>query len=303
MNYVSLFVGLLMIAGAGRIGFASDLKSQIQMMLEERHPSGDLGEWKKLGSRAPEIMIHLIETSQRMDQQARLLAGLGAFETPQVVRYLKKKSNSTTTDSILRCEAIRSLGRSQNRKELKFISGFLKHEDPQTRLAAAETLKEMNHFEADLILGDYVTHEKTHWIVSRLNGDFPNPAQNLRSHQKKRFQSQTDILLGEWRGFWISSVNSKALTSENAILTISKNPAQDMTGWVTVQRKDGIKRLKLTEFKRGSKQFSGQILDETLNSKPAPFLAELLETETQVLINLKITSQGDVLVVQKNMVP
>jgi hypothetical protein len=294
---------LLTLSLSLNICLASDLKKEIQSLLEDRHPSESREEWKKLGPGASSVILKMLESTRRVDHRARLISGLAAFQSPAVVRFLKKEALSSSTDSILRSEALHSLGASQNVKELKFIAGYLKNEDPQIRLAAAETLKEMNHFQADTLLGDYVSHEKTAWIVSRLNGEFPDPVQNSRHSQKKKGQVAQAAISGKWTGFLVSSFNGEELKSESALLTISGEQMKEMTGGVSIQKKGGVKRLKLNELRKTSEGFSGLISEDTSNSAPIPFQAEVYSLEGHVFMNLKFSSQAGILVLQKNMIP
>ncbi len=124
--------------------------------------------WRALGPGASHEMIRLFSHVQKKTKQLEILQGLGALNEPEGVAFLKQEAKNDE-NKVARLTAIRALGRAQGVQAKDFVASFLKDPDPQTRFAAAETLKKMNDPAAQKILERYESHEKTKWIVERLN--------------------------------------------------------------------------------------------------------------------------------------
>jgi hypothetical protein len=184
-----------------------EVRAQIEEVLMERHPSDTPDWWRSLGANAPGVIISMYEKTSYTYKRIRLLQGLGWFEAPEAVEFLKSQAD-TTEESVIRGVAIRAIGFSQGKKETDFISKFLGNRDPQTRFAAADTLQKLNDPHAGEILDKYLKQEKTPWIAPKLRGELPRPASPLTAVATSEDRLAPEFV-GEWSGFWLAPKSAR----------------------------------------------------------------------------------------------
>lgn len=210
---VLLFFSLLTLLASFNPSWATDkssteMESAILEILKQRHPSDRSETWIALGDQAPLVIIEMYEKIKNTYHKVRLLEGLGWFDRPEALEFLKKVAQQSE-NSVTRNTAIRSAVMGHGVKGVDFAKGFLEHSDPQTRLAVAKALTwvQVNgkeNLEKDLaseILESYLAAEKTSWVVkqvrsnaARLNQSRVTPA-NFSDLRKKK-------LVGKWVGIW-----------------------------------------------------------------------------------------------------
>jgi hypothetical protein len=287
---------------------SAEIQESIQAQMFDRHPDENLDVWRKLGSEASSIAIQMFEETDRVDHRMKLIYGLGAFDTPATGEFLKRQAQDSDSQDVIQYAAIRSLGESQGAKEADFIAKFLKSEDPQARLAAAETLKKMNHPKADAILDQYKTEEKTPWLLARLEGRFPRPGV-VKKPQVSQLGKPAD-LGGEWRGFLLTPKpdSNQGMVSEAVLLSLQTLASNQVTGTVTFKKKKGIKKFVIQQGAISSSQLSGELLESGPSSKASPipsviqFKGDVLTLEKSRLIELRIPKWDGILVVRKDPV-
>jgi hypothetical protein len=75
----------------------------------------------------------------------------------------------TESKAVLQNAAIRSIAISQGMKEQEFLTQSLNHPDPIVRAETAKSISEIKDPKADKLVGQYLTQEKTSWVVKKVN--------------------------------------------------------------------------------------------------------------------------------------
>lgn len=175
----------------------SEIEEKIQDTLSQIHPTDTPEWWRALGAKAPKIIIEMQKKVNTTYQKLRLVEALAWFEGDKDAKeFLKNEVNNE--EDVIRNAAIKSLGRSQGASEVSTISKFLKHRDPQTRVAAAETLRAIEDPEAKKVFSEYLKEEKSTWIVNRIQGVTPT-SKPFKANIKSALQN----FVGIWNGYWI----------------------------------------------------------------------------------------------------
>ena len=256
--------------GSAAAKSAAEIQEDIEMVLKQRHPTDTGDWWKGLGPNAPSVIMKMYEDSEHIYHRIRLLQGLGWFDDPASVEFIKQQAQSTP-DDVIRNAAIKSVGISQGAKEEEFIAKFLKHSDPQTRLAAAETLKRINDAQARAILEKYMAEEKAQWILQRLRNERSTP-RALVPVTSSEDRLSPDFA-GTWEGFWVAPVvdSLKALESDPAVLRLKVENATTVSGELS---------LKVAQPQGSSVRTRSRTLKVTAKGKAAHFSGILVEQES-----------------------
>ena len=182
-----------------------EIQKNIQIVLEQRHPVDTPKWWRSLGSQAPKVIISMYETTDSTYQRIRLVQGLSWFDDSTATEFLKKQIQ-TNKESIIKRAAIKTIGLSQGEKEIDFIAEFLKNPDPPMRLAAAQTLqrmeKELSSAKAKTLLDQFKTEEKTPWLLTRMEEQYPAPPTSQKIKPLITAKSRLTVeLSGQWNGY------------------------------------------------------------------------------------------------------
>jgi hypothetical protein len=184
--------------------------NQIQSMVSEKiaeiHPNQNPAQtaswWKGLGADASGVVIGMYNSDNNTYHRIRLIQGLGWRQDQEAIDFVENQAESTDTD-VIRNAAVRAIGRGQGSGGIDFVSKFLKSPDPQTRLAAAETLHEMPDARAKDIFSSYLKDEKTAWLSDKLKG-IPVGATGLHAVSSSEDRLSRDFE-GTWKGYWLSA--------------------------------------------------------------------------------------------------
>lgn len=207
-----------------------EIEAQIQDVLMQRHPTDTAEWWRSLGPSTPKVVIRMYEKSSNAYHRLRLIQALGWFpEDAAAVDFLKSQAESTD-ESVVRLTAIKALGVSQGAKETEFIAKYLRHSDPQTRMAAALALQKMGDARAASIVDQYMKEEKASWIVSRLKGEYPVPTKTLSPVSSSEDRSHPEFF-GAWSGYWlVPRAGEDGMRAVDARLELKKENATQMRG-------------------------------------------------------------------------
>ncbi|OFZ53354.1 MAG: hypothetical protein A2428_10350 [Bdellovibrionales bacterium RIFOXYC1_FULL_54_43] len=313
---IMFFLSVCVLTPSGGAWSATDaeLEKTISEALSVRHPTEGADWWRSLGPNAPRVIIRMYEASDQIYQRLRLLEALAWFDDSTSVEFLKLQAERTA-DDVLRNAAIRSVGIARGANEEEFVSKFLKHPEPQTRLAAAETLKRMNDSRADKILEKYLNEEKTPWITARLKGEAVVQRRlKITSSSDDRLNPE---LTGTWAGFWVApGAGSPGMESRPAVLRLKVSGATAIEGELNLKKGGKAAQPKafvLAEVSGKSSRIAG-VLVETPASDSAqtsaqrdmrkqpreiPFEAELVERAGLKLIEFRAPSIAAILVVRR----
>lgn len=199
-----LLVAVLGLAGAPARAETDDdrVRAQILEILTERHPTDTPAWWQKLGANAPGIIIQLYGQTPSVPSRARLLTGLSAFNTVEAIEFFKNLA-TTTDEPVLRQTAIRGVGRTAGAREEEWLEKQLRHEDPQTRVAAADALRMVGTARSRAALEAQRKEEKLPWLQSRMaESQLPMPSGKLVSSGSS--EDRVDPLwAGHWTGTWL----------------------------------------------------------------------------------------------------
>lgn len=259
---------------------SAEIEAMIEDVLAERHPTDQPNWWRALGANAPQIIIGMYENSSHTYQRLRLLQGLGAFDTPEAGQFLKRQAEEAT-DDVIRNTSIRSVGNSQGAKETEFIAKFLKNTDPQTRYAAAETLRRLNDARANEVLEQYLKTEKLPWISQKLNGILPRPTGTLTpvASSEDRISSEFP---GEWRGYWITprGATEKGMKAEQVYLQIKSDGPNELKAELHVKKnKNQTRKWRIDRILGKTTHLTGVLIEEkTPEPSPSPSVSASVKT-------------------------
>lgn len=196
----------------------SQIETAVQEMLLNRHPKENSNEWLGLGSRAPQVLMRLYEMESTSFRRMRLIQGLGFFkDNADAVAFIKREAEKTQ-DDVIRNQALRVIGAHQGEKEEEFLSRYLKHENAQTRLAAARALKSLTSEKSKARYQQYLVEEKTPWIRNDLKGESTPPSV---LHVQVSSPSEAPVptaFFGNWSGHWVSLKPSSIVSFVQVIL-------------------------------------------------------------------------------------
>jgi hypothetical protein len=288
-NRLARLIVLVTLAfGAAGAGTAS-IQESIQEALVQRHPVDTPEWWRGLGPETPGVAIQMFQASTNELHRIHLLQGLSAFpDSAEAVAFLKEQTGSDA--SVIRNAAIGSLGASQGEKALGDLEGFLKHEDPQTRFAAARAIRRIPGERAQGALDDYLKGEKLSWIADRVKSEAP-PAGGFRPIPASQVPVAQD-LEGEWKGFWIEFAkgSDSTLVSLPSVARVSVPASGAIRGEIQIGGKG--KRLLLDKGNFQSGQLRGTLSDPKRPGNPVPVQAELVQQGTRRILLWHVPSWG-----------
>ncbi|MGZ3686969.1 MAG: HEAT repeat domain-containing protein [Bdellovibrionota bacterium] len=285
---------LLLLNGAAAWALTdAEVKQEVEDKISERHPTDTPDWWKALGPGAPRVLIDLFNAENQTYNRLRLLHGLAWFDDPVATQFLKEQAK-TAENGVYRQAAIRTLGISQGDKELDFIASFLKNSDPQTRLAAAETLQKINTPASNGRLSDYLKDEPAPWIVTRLQNNEsqaaarPAGALTAGPSLNRAFDSL-------WRGYWVEPVSGpKGLVSKavDAEIHIQDGSGSSLSGKITFKSRPASENFAIRENQGKDLVSLGKISGG--GSPPKEYAAqfELKKFEDSYLLYVSLPDRG-----------
>ena len=290
----------------------AQIQQMVQGRLMDRTPTDTPNWWKSLGDNAAGIIIGMYNAESNTFHRIRLLQGLGWMDSQQAVDFVEQQAQKTDLDT-LRNAAIRALARGQGAKELDFVSKYLKSEDPQTRLAAAESLHAIQDPRAKAMYDSYLKEEKTPWIVDKLKGGTTGVTGALKPVASSEDRLSPDFE-GTWRGYWVApKPGAKGMQSAPVVLELkAPNEANAVQGSLTVASHGGnVARV----FSLGSAtgkgiDLAGNLIEkpvektgEKITKKPAlqfTFKGSLTRMGETLLMEMRVPEKASVLVLKKD---
>lgn len=294
MNKIASVLLLLVVFGLSSPSLAaamsdSEIEEAIQTTLDMRHPK-DTGEWwKSLGPSAPKVIIAIYGKTSSTYRRLRLVGALAWFkDDPMAAEFLKTQARETS-DDVIRNGAIQSLAIADGTKELDFIAGYLTHSDPQTRLAAAQALRDMNDPRASERVEKFLREEKLPWVVSRLkNEPLPSPSGVLAPVSSNEERLNPDFA-GKWKGVWVAP-KGQGIHVEAVTAQLKTQGVRELKGELV--RKGG-QTVPLSSGEGKGPHASGQL-------SGARFEAEFSREAGATWLRIRIPSRGETLVLRRN---
>jgi hypothetical protein len=253
--------------------------AQIQQIvgdkIMERQPTDTPQWWQGLGENAPGVLIGMYTSETNIYHRIRIVQGLGWMDSPEAVSFVEQQAQDTDTD-VIRNAAIRALGNGQGAKEEDFISKFLKNPDPQTRLAAAESLQKIKDPRAQDLVAAYMKEEKTPWLLDKLSG------KQLGATGLSRVSSSEDRISsdfeGTWRGYWVSPKDhgSGMQTAQVVLQFKAPSAANSIQGNLTAI----THKVSARDFQISDGTGKGVNVAGNLTETPAPLSANLSTSGT-----------------------
>jgi hypothetical protein len=236
-----------------------EIRDAVKAMIMNRHPDDTPGWWRGLGPSAPDVIIKVYESDTSTYHHMRLIEGLSAFTEDRVAVDFIKRQAERSSDDVVRNNAIKMIGIAQGAKEEEFLSGYLSHEDPHTRLAAAQALKGV----APGKVSAFIAREKTPWVVAKLKGEKVATSKALVPSGSSEDRPSPD-LAGVWRGFRVgpeaqlSQGAPKKLVSEAVELRLSVKGSSELSGSARVTSATGLKIIELSGLAGKGTRFGGR---------------------------------------------
>jgi len=145
----------------------AELQERALEKIRERHPSATCAWWNAQGSRMPRVIEQMLESPERMVDRFRLIEGLGCFTDEESVKKVRETAEKADS-SVLRMTAVRATARGGAPGTAEWLRGFLAHEDPRTRVAAADALQLTGDARAPGWIDEQAKTEKEAWVARKL---------------------------------------------------------------------------------------------------------------------------------------
>lgn len=321
MTFGRAFFLFVLVSGSGGAGLGSAcglnawalaaeptreaVSKSVDDLLAQMHPRETVETWRALGPEAPGVLIEKYGQTTHSFKRARIRRALGAFDDPVAVEFLKKEALSQQ-NAAARGDALRAIGLSQGPKALDFLEGFLTHETPQTRLVAADVIRQMPGREARKAYEGFLAREKTPWVREKLERA---EQWAIRSRPGARSSGESDGgFQGKWRGYWIA-VEGTALRSLTAELEFRNDASAQLSVWPMAGGKKGkkaripgpVQKFNLSGIQGAGSRVRGRIARDSEKdpSRASGFEAERGEARPGFqLLRLK-TEDGSTLVAER----
>ena len=270
----------------------------IEDKLSERHPLDSAGAWQSLGSNAVPVIISMYGSTDYVSHRVRLAQALGYFDDARAVDFLEKLAQSSGEDVVVN-SSLRALGNSpRGLGEEDFISTFLKNDDPQTRLAAAEALNHLNDLHAKDLVAAFLLQEKQPWLVARVKGE-QGKVTGLKAVASSEDRLSADFA-GTWRGFWVQPKDgAKGMSSDPISLELKTLDDNTVQGSLFVTTGMKSKTLVLSKSSGKGSQISGQLKEDAPSIGADTFDASLSRTRDQLILQIKVPNKTAFLILRK----
>ena len=146
----------------------AEISEAISEKIRERHPTADCAWWRARGARTPRVIESLLVNPESKLGRLRLIEGLGCFSDSASLSKVHEIAEGAS-ESVLRMTAVRAAARSGDSGAPEWLKGFLTHEDPRTRVAAAEALMLTGDSRAAGWIREQSEVEKEGWIARKLS--------------------------------------------------------------------------------------------------------------------------------------
>ena len=279
----------------------SQIQQRVGGRLLDRTPTDTPAWWQGLGDNAVNVIIGMYIAETNHFHRIRLIQGLGWIDSPQAVDFIKQQAQDTELDT-LRNAAIRAVARGGGAKEEDWVAQWLKSDDPQTRLAAAESLRDIKDARAKDLYVAYLKEEKAPWLVDKLNGKTPTVG-SLRPVASSEDRLSPDFA-GVWRGYWMApDPKGKGMQSSPVVLELkSVTESGGMAGKLMVI-KHGTRSRSFNVSRASGKSINlaGQLIEQT--DKPGlhfTFQGSLTRMGETLLMEMKIPEKSSVMVLKRD---
>ncbi len=165
-----ILLSCLLLLSSFALATPETIRDWVNETVRQRHPLDKPEDWRKLGPEAPGVIMELYRTSKSTYHQLRLLQGLAWFHDPAALAFLKEVAEKSDQKSVLRAAAVRSVGSSAGEAEAEFLQRFLENDDPDTRVAAALSLRGLKGAEAQASLDAFRKRERLPWVLQKAEG-------------------------------------------------------------------------------------------------------------------------------------
>jgi hypothetical protein len=302
-----LLVAFLLLASPAWAMTDGEIEEAIQNTIAQRHPKDDASFWRGLGPSAPRIMISMYERAGSLYQRLRLVEALGYFGDAPVAMEFARRQAENAREDVVRNGAIKAVGAGQGAAAVEFVSRYLGHEDAQTRLTAAQTLRKIDDPQARARVDRFMKEEKAAWLVAKLRGELPKPTAKLTPVASTE-DRVSPAFAGTWRGYWLlPRPGPSGLRSEAAVLRLSIEGANELKGELLIGSKDKVRAVPLARVQGKGLKVSGALGGVAVPGgglkKPKPevaFEAELREVMGHAIVELRAPGAAGLLVVRRD---
>jgi hypothetical protein len=197
----------------------------------------------------------------------------------------------------VRNDVIRVIGNTQGGKEEEFLNKYLQHENPHTRLAAAEALKKINTPSATTRLEGFISREQMPWVLAKLKGESSKPSGPLLPSGSSEDRLNSDFT-GTWHGYWVApkSESAKGMKNESAELRLAVQGVNDLTGDLKLSSQHKLRVLSLGGVTGKGSRWSGNLIEAAANPKikrdEIPCEAELVQQAGSFLMQIRLPRIG-----------
>jgi hypothetical protein len=281
----------------------AEIQQSVTTTLMNRHPDDTPEWWRKLGAQAPRILMRMYEADSSTYHRMRLIEGLSAFTDDPVALAFIKQQAERSPDDVIRNNAIRVVGMAQGAREEAFLTQFLAHEDPNTRIAAALALKKLGTSSASARVESFMAEEKTAWVLAKLKGESPKASGALLPSGSSEDRLSPD-LGGVWHGFWVAprldqphGMRSEAVELKLSLQAGASAQGGELGGEMKVRTQHKTRALGLSHLSGKGTHWSGSLVEE-IAAQPKPrreetsFEAEMVQQAGSFLMQLKLARTG-----------
>lgn len=277
----------------------AEVRDAVQTVIMDRHPHDTPAWWRGLGANAPAVIEQMYGEDSSTYHHMRLLEGLGAFtDDPSAVEFIKQQADKTP-DDVVRNAAIRSVATNQGAREEEWVSKYLAHADPHTRLLAAQMLRKIGSPSAKSKVDAFVAGERLSWVVAELKGEAPKLHGTLMPSGSTE-DRLTAELSGTWHGYQVMPRpdQSIGMKSEPVEMHLSVKGTNDLSGDLAVKEKGKVRSLVIARATGKGAHWTGVLVEEFALPNPAPGAPKVRKEETPVDAELSVQAGNTLLTVR-----
>ncbi|MGK5082075.1 HEAT repeat domain-containing protein [Bdellovibrionota bacterium FG-1] len=282
----------------------AEIEESVRVMIMDRHPHESPAWWRSLGPQTPKILTKMYETEPSTYRKMRLIEGLSAFTDDAVAVDFIKSQAEHTPDDVIRTNAIRMIGVAQGAREEEWLSKFLKHDDPHTRVAAGTALKRSGSSSALARVEQWFVSEKQSWVVAKVKGELPPISGKWVPSGTSEDRLSPDFG-GTWRGFWVSvKEGTVGMKSEPVLLTAQVSGLSEFNAEVTVKSQHKIRHWKIVKAIGKAGYWTGSMAEEqSKNPVRVPSQvcnADLSKRSENVLMQIRLPQSGEFILLRRD---
>ena len=161
----TLALGLMATAAQASAPY-HEQRRELMVLLNAYEFRVDVAVLERIGPEVPKLLIEISSTTrQRPTVRNHALMALSVFPSEQTRKYLEsllmeRSLKGSPTGTLLRRQALRSLGRAFGDRVVVPIANLKDDPDPQIRIAVAQALGDTGSPRAQSILAAWLPHEK-----------------------------------------------------------------------------------------------------------------------------------------------